>query len=124
MTDERPRVDLSWYQDVPRMPPLRSSGERRVTRRRRALDALACLALTALCFSRASSEMLLRADRDFYRRTLLNAPTLRALFLNILVLAGAGYVAVHLIRRTQRTAWRRPAAVAAAGVLLVALDYA
>src|SRR5688572_119046 len=125
MTDERsPAVDLSWYQDVRRMPPIRSSTDRRAIRRRRTLDVLACLALAALCFSRASSETLLRVGWDFYSRTPLGPPTLQALFLNIVALAAAGYLGVLVIRRTQRAAWRRPAAVAAAAVLLVSLNYA
>jgi hypothetical protein len=125
MTDERsPAVDLSWYQDVRRMPPIRSSTDRRAIRRRRTLDALACLALAALCFSQASSETLLRMGWDFYSRTPLGPPTLQALFLNIVALAAAGYLGVLVIRRTQRAAWRRPAAVAAATALLVSLNYA
>jgi hypothetical protein len=40
---------------------------RRRPTRRECIDALACLAVSTLCFSRASSEMLFIDDWDFYR---------------------------------------------------------
>jgi len=88
------------------------------------LDALACLALSALCFSQASSETLFRADRDFYNRLPLGAPTLVALMLNIVALAAAGFLGVRAIRRVRRPLARRLAAVAAAATLLIVLNFA
>ncbi|HUF25420.1 MAG TPA: sulfatase-like hydrolase/transferase [Gemmatimonadaceae bacterium] len=86
-------------------------------------DALACLALSALCFSRASSETLFRADWDFYNRLLLGAPTLGALILNIVTLAAGGFLGAQAIRRRRRPVSRRLAAVAAAATLLIALNF-
>ena len=123
MEEERPRPDVSWYQDVRRTPPIRSFADRRAIRRRLTLDALACLALATLCFSRASSETL-RADWGFYSRVPLGPPTLQALILNIIAVAAVGFVSVHLIRRTRRVGLRRVAAVVAAVALLVALNFA
>jgi hypothetical protein len=88
------------------------------------LDGLACLSLSTLCFSRARSETLLIGDWDFYNRIPLNAPTLRALILNIVVLAAAGFLGVLAIRHVRRPGWRRIAAVVAAAALLVSLNFA
>jgi hypothetical protein len=93
-------------------------------RRDRVLDALACLTLSALCFSQASSEILFRADRDFYNLIPLGAPTLVALILNVVVLAAAGLLILQAIRRVRRPLIRRVAAVAAAAALVIALNFA
>jgi hypothetical protein len=93
-------------------------------RREDTIDALACLALSALCFSQASHETLFRADRDFYNRIPLGAPTLAALLLNVVVLAAAGFLMVRMIRRFRRRGLRRAAAVAAAATLVLALNFA
>jgi hypothetical protein len=87
------------------------------------VDALACLSLSTLCFSQARSETLFMAHWDFYNRVPLNAPTLRALILNIVGLAAGGFLGVLMIRRARRLAWRRLAAVAAAATLLVSLNF-
>ena len=92
--------------------------------RERTLDALACLALSALCFSRASVETLFRADRDFYNQLPLGKPTLVAFILNIVAVAAVGLLVMRGIRRLRRPVWRRLAAVAAAGTLLIALNFA
>lgn len=116
-------LPLSWWGDVRRpAPPARP--RRRLIRREHVLDALTCLALPALCFSQASSEMLFRADRDFYNRLPLGAPTLVALILNIVVPAAVGFLGVQMLRRSRRPVVRRLAALAAATTLLVALNYA
>jgi hypothetical protein len=88
------------------------------------LDGLACLSLASLCFSQARSETLFIGDWDFYNRIPLNAPTLRALILNIVALAAAGFVAALAIRRVRRPGWRRTAAVIVAAALLVSLNFA
>lgn len=117
-----PDAPLSWYRArQPALPAFR--GRRRWLRRDRVLDALACLALSALCFSQATTEILFRADRDFYNLTPLAAPTLVALILNVVVLAAAGLLALTAIRRIRRSVVRRLAAVAAAAALLVALNF-
>src|SRR5881296_2948541 len=69
---------LWWYRDarLPDPPVLRA--RRRPTRRER-IDALACLAVSTLCFSRARSETLFIDDWDFYNRMPLGAPMLVAL---------------------------------------------
>jgi hypothetical protein len=114
---------LSWYRDV-RQPAPPAPRARRWFRRERTIDALACLALSALCFSQASSETLFRADRDFYNRLLLGAPTLVALILNIVALAAGGFLGMQAIRRRRRPVSRRLAAVAAAATLLIVLNVA
>jgi hypothetical protein len=96
---------------------------RRSTRRER-IDAVACLALSALWFSQACREMLFRADRDFHNRVPLGAPMLVALVLNIVVLAAVGFLGVQALRRVRRPVWRRLGAVAVAAALLVALNFA
>ena len=79
---------LGWYRTA-QLPPPVSRAHRPWIRRERTLDALACLALSALCFSQASVETLFRTDRDFYNRLLLGAPTLVAFILNVVGLAAA-----------------------------------
>lgn len=115
---------LWWYRDarepVPPAPPDRL----RSTRRERTVDALACLSVSALCFSQARSETLFVADWGFYNRVPLGAPVLVALVLNIVGLAAVGFLGVQAIRRVRRPAWRRLAAVAAAATLLIALNFA
>jgi len=98
------------------------AADRRAGRRRRLLDALACLTLAALCFSLAISEALYRPDFEFYSRLPLNAATLRALVLNIFTLAAVGFVVVQVVRRARRPLWRRLAALAATAMLVVALN--
>ncbi|MGH7390176.1 MAG: sulfatase-like hydrolase/transferase [Candidatus Rokuibacteriota bacterium] len=100
-----------------------SPGRGRSTRRERTVDALACLALSTLCFSQARSETLLRADWDFYNRTPLGAPTLLALVLSIVALAAVGFLGVQAVRRVRRRAWRRLAAATAAAALLISLNF-
>jgi sulfatase-like protein len=114
---------LSWYRDV-RQPALPARHRRLSIRREHSVDALACLALSALCFSQASSETLFRADRDFYHQLLLGAPTLVALILNIVALAAGGFLATQAIRRVRRPVTRRLAALAAAATLLIVLNFA
>ena len=116
-----PAGPLSWYQT--RGPELPASYDRRALWRRLAIDALACLAVAAACFSQASRETLFRADRDFYNRLLLGPPTLLALLLNIVALAAAGFFGVQMIRRAQRPRAQRLAAVATAAALLLALNF-
>ena len=112
---------LSWYTtrppDLPTPPQ-----DRRATRRRWLFDALACLALAWLVFSEASREALYRPDFDFYSALSLNAPTLRALVVNMLGLAVIGLVVVSVLRQTPRPVWRRLGAVPAAATTLVALN--
>jgi hypothetical protein len=105
------------------VPPV-SHDRLRSTRRRHALDALACLSLSTLCFSQARRETLFRVDWDFYTRVPLGAPALVALVLSIVALAAVGFLGVQAIRRVRRPAWRRLAAVAAAATLLISLNFA
>jgi hypothetical protein len=114
------RPPLLWYTTRP--PDLLVPGDRRVTRRRWLLDALACLALASLVFSEASREALYRPDFDFYSAVPLNAPTLRALVLNVLGVTAAGLAVVHVLRRARRLVWRRLGAVLAAATTIVALN--
>ena len=88
------------------------------------VDALACLSLSTLWFSRARTEALLRADWAFYNQVPLGAPTLLALLLSIGALAALGFLGARAIRRARRTIWRRLAAVAAAAALLLSLNFA
>jgi hypothetical protein len=118
---DRSAAPLSWY-DTRARPARR--WWRGAIRRRDALDALACLALSVLCFSQASSETLFRADRQFHDRFPLGAPTLVALILDVVALAAAGLLGVQAIRRLRRPWARRLAAVAAAAAMLVALNFA
>src|SRR2546423_46880 len=48
-------------------------------RRQRTRDVLACLSLSALCFSQARSETLFLTGWDFYSRVPLGVPTILAL---------------------------------------------
>ena len=114
---------LSWYRTAQEPAAPAPRARRRWLRRQRGIDALACLALSALCFSQASREALFRADRDFYNLVMLGAPTLMALLLNIVGLAAGGFLCIQAIRRVRRPALRRLAAVVAAAALLVALNY-
>lgn len=118
-----PADKLWWYRTAPR-EPLVSHDRLRSIRRERTRDALACLALSALCFSQARSETLFLAGWDFYSRVPLGAPTLLALVLNIFALTAVGVLGVQAIRHVRRPAWRRLAAVAAAATLLISLNYA
>ncbi len=114
---------LWWYRDLRQSAPPVLPDRRRLTRRERTLDALACLALSTLCFSRARSETLFLADWGFYNRVPLGAPVLVALVLSIVGLAAVGFLGVRTIRRVRRPAWLRLAAVAAAATLLIALNF-
>jgi Sulfatase len=113
---------LGWYRTQLALPAPRP--RRRWFRREPTLDALACLALSVLCFSQASIETLFRADRDFYNRLLLGAPTLVAFILNVVALAAGGFLTIQAIRRVRRPVPRRLAAVAAAATLLIVLNFA
>src|SRR5262249_5775242 len=112
-----------WYRDHRLSEPLVLPEPRWRIRREHVLDALACLALSTLCFSQARNEILLRADRDFHNRIRLGSPTLLALMLSLLTVAAVGFVAVQVIRRVQRPAWLRLAAVAAAVALGISLNF-
>jgi len=113
---------LSWYRsaDEPRLPARRARW--RLARRER-LDALACLGLSALCFSHACLEILFRADRDFYNRVPVRASTLLALVLNIVAVGALGFAGVQAIRRAHRLVWRRLGAIAISAGLLVTLNF-
>jgi len=113
---------LTWYTTRPLDLPAPHE-VRRAVRRQRALDALACLAIAALCFSQASRETLFRADRDFFNRLPLGPPTLEALILNLCLVTAAGVVCIQAIRRVARSSLRRVAAVAAVATVLVALNF-
>ena len=113
-----------WYRDLRQPDPPVPRDRRRWTRRERTIDALACLAVSTLCFSRARSETLFIDDWDFYNRMPLGAPMLVALVLNIVGLAAVGFLAVQAARRVRRPVWRRLAAVAAAAAFLIALNFA
>jgi hypothetical protein len=121
-----PRVELPlrWYGDTRQPPPPAPLHRRLSIRRDRTIEALACLALSALCFSQASRETLFRADWGFYNRLPLGAPTLVALILNIVVLAAAFFLGMQAIRRVRRPVWCRLAAVTAAATLFVVLNFA
>ena len=120
-----PADKLLWWSTSAGPPePMVSSDRRRAIRRQRTRDVLACLSLSALCFSQARSETLFLTGWDFYSRVRLGAPTILALMANILALAAVGVLGVQAIRLSQRLAWRRLAAVAAAATLLISLNYA
>jgi hypothetical protein len=112
-----------WYRDwrQPEAPVVRERAP--WDRRARAIEALGCLAVSTLCFSRARSETLFIDDWDFYNMTPLGAPMLAALLLNIVGLAAAGFVAVQLVRLIRRPLARRLAAVAATAAFLAALNF-
>lgn len=114
---------LSWYRDAHRPPPPARRRRRRTTRAER-LDALACLGISTLCFSRAGRETLLIDDWDFYNRIPLGASMLVALVVNIVGLAAAGFLVVQLVRCTRRPRWRRLAAVGAVATFLIAVNFA
>src|SRR5438552_1495506 len=82
-----------WYRDLRQPDPPVPRDRRRWTRRERTIDALACLAVSTLCFIRARSETLFIDDWDFYHRMPLGAPILVALVLIILGLAAVGFEA-------------------------------
>ena len=115
---------LWWYRDArlpaPPAPPRRWQW----IRREHVVDALACLALSTLCFSQARSEALFIGDRGFYNRIALGAPVIVALLLNLVGLAAVGFLGVQVARRVRRPAWRRIVALAAAAALLIALNLA
>ena len=115
---------LWWYRDLRQPEPPVLPDRRRSMRRERTVDALACLAVSTLCFSQARSETLFIEDWDFYNRVPLGASVLVALVLNIVGLAAVGFLGVRAIRRVRRPAGRRLAAVAAAATLLIALNFA
>jgi hypothetical protein len=121
--DPSPADQLWWYRDLRQPAPSTPPDRLRATRRARRLDALACLSVSALCFSQARSETLFLVDWGFYNRTSLGAPVLVALLLNIVGLAALGFLGVQVIRRVERPAWRRLTAAAAAATLLLALYY-
>ncbi|MBM3218238.1 MAG: alkaline phosphatase family protein [Candidatus Rokubacteria bacterium] len=114
---------LTWYRSAPVTPSRAWRTWRFATRREHTLDALACLALSALCFSQTSKETLFRADRDFYNQP-LGAPTLLAFILNVVAVAAVGFVGAQASRRVRHRVVRRVAAVLAATMLLVALNFA
>ena len=114
---------LSWYRDARQPGPPAPRRLRWLPSRARTLDALACLAVSALCFSQAGREILFRADRDFYNRLPLGSPTLVALILNVVALAAAGLLAMEVVRRIRRTIVLRLAAVAVAAVVMIALNF-
>ena len=113
---------LWWYRDVRHPAPPARGARWRAARRRLALDALACLSVATLCFSQARRENLFRVDWDFYNLVPLGAPTLLALVLNITALAAGGFLGALAIRRARGLA-RRLAAVGAAAMLLISLNF-
>jgi hypothetical protein len=115
---------LWWYRDLRQPEPPLPPDHRGARRRELTLDALACLALSTLCFSQARRETLFIDDWGFYNRVPLGAPVLMALVANIVALAALGFMGVQAIRRVQGSAWRRVAAVVAAATLLIALNFA
>ena len=115
---------LWWFRDAREPVPPVSRERLRSTRRQHALDAIACLSLSTLCFSQARRETLFHVDWEFYTQVPLGAPTLAALVLNIAALAAVGFLGVQAIRRVRPPAWRRLVAVAAAATLLISLNFA
>src|SRR5262245_15300647 len=114
---------LWWYRDLRESAPPVHPDHVRPSRRELTLDALACLAVSSLCFSRARSETLFLSDWGFYNRVPLAAPVLAALLVNIVGLAAVGFLTVRAIRRVRRPAWRRLSAVGAAAVLMIAMNF-
>ena len=114
---------LWWYRDHRLSQPLVLPERRWVIRREHVLDALVCLTVSTLCFSQARSEILLRADHDFYNRIRLGAPTLLAPMVSLLAVAAVGFVSVQVTRRVPRLGWLRLGAVAAAASLLISLNF-
>jgi hypothetical protein len=78
--------------------------------------------VSTLCFSQAGRETF-PVDWGFYNQVPLGAPTLLALMLNIVALAASGFLGVQAIRRARGAACRL-AAVVAAAMLLIALNFA
>ncbi len=115
---------LWWYRDARLPDPPAPRVRRWSIRRQHTIDALACLAVSTLCFSRARSETLFIDDRDFYNMMPLGAPMLVALVFNIVGLAAVGFLAVQAVRRIRRPVWRRLAAGSAAATFLIALNFA
>ena len=100
-----------WWCGSTGEPARPGAGDRtRSSRRQQKLDAIACLSLSTLCFSRARSETLVSTDWGFYHQAPLGALAPAALVLNVVVLAAVGFVCVQGIRRVRRTTWRRLAA--------------
>jgi len=123
-------AQLWWYRDVrePAPPPPPSllqtlRARLRVLREQHAVDALACLGLSTLWFSRARTEALF-SNWGFYNKVPLGAPVIWALLLNIVGLAAVGVLAIRAIRQLRRRAWRRLAALVAAATVLTALNFA
>src|SRR5262245_42238144 len=114
---------LWWYRDLRQSAPPVPSDRVRPSRRELTLDALACLAVSSLCFSRARSETLFLSVWGFYNRVPLAAPVLAALLLNLVGLAAIGFPTVPPIRRAPGPAWRRLAAVGAAATIMIALNF-
>jgi hypothetical protein len=115
---------LWWYRDARQPdPPAPKRWWRRLPRRRLELDALACLAVSTLVFSRARSETLLIGDWDFYNKMPLSAPMLLALLSNVVGVGAVGVLAVHAIRHFYPR-WQRVAAAGAMAAFLIALNFA
>ena len=112
---------LLWYTTRPADLPVPPK-DRRATRRRWLIDALACLTLASLVFSEASREALYRPDFDFYSALPLNAPTLRALVLNVLGVAAVGLAVVYVLRRARALVWRRLGAILAGATIIVVVN--
>ena len=68
-----PSDKLWWYRSADAPAPLIPRDRWWSPRREHRLDALACLALSALCFSQARSETLFLTGWDFYSRVPLGA---------------------------------------------------
>src|SRR5262245_7210124 len=114
---------LWWYRDLRQSAPPVPADRVRPSRRELTLDALACLAVSSLCFSRARSETLFLSDWGFYNRAPLAAPVLAALLLNIVGLAAIGFLSVRAIRRVRTPACRLLSAVGAAATIVIALNF-
>jgi Sulfatase len=117
-----PAERIWWYRDWRQPEPPVARPRRWWSTRRERLDALACLALATLCFSRARVETLFIDDWDFYNGTPLGTPMIAALVVNIVGLAAASFLAVQAVRRVQRPGWRRLAAVGAVTAFTIALN--
>ena len=112
---------LSWYTtrppDIPPPPKNRGAAPRRWI-----FDSLACLTLAWLMFSEASREALYRPDYDFYSALPLNASTLWALVLNMILVAVAGVLLVYVLRCARRPHWFRFGAMLAAATTIIGLN--
>jgi Sulfatase len=118
------RPELWWFGSTGELARPVAGDRTRSGRRQQRLDAIACLSLSTLCFSRARSETLVSTDWGFYHQAPLGALAPAALVLNVVVLAAVGFVCVQGIRRVRRTTWRRLAAGVGAAALLISLNYA